>query len=128
MFIRLVVKVKHPESHRLAGVFDAAYGLLDRGQLDIDEEARLELLLEWFNRLLPIPQRFSRSNRRHARQNAVCWFKEDAGSFITQVRLLASLLDRHGVPTEMLRTDRPGYVVYADQYQVVAVPFRDTGA
>jgi hypothetical protein len=41
---------------------------------------------------------------------------------------MAALLERCGIPTEMLRTWRPGYVVYEDAYQVVAVPFRDTRA
>jgi hypothetical protein len=36
------------------------------------------------------------------------------------------LLERHGVRTEVLRTDRPGYVVYEDEYQVAAIPFRGT--
>jgi hypothetical protein len=41
---------------------------------------------------------------------------------------LAAVLEQHGVSVEMLRTSKPGYVVYEDRYQVVAVPFRDTGA
>jgi hypothetical protein len=33
------------------------------------------------------------------------------------------MLERCGILTEMLRTDKPGYVVYEDKYQVAAVPF-----
>src|ERR1051325_6162075 len=33
-----------------------------------------------------------------------------------------------GVPTRMLVTARPGYVVYEDTHQIAAVPFRDADA
>jgi hypothetical protein len=38
-------------------------------------------------------------------------------------RELAAILEAHDIRTEMLTTDRPGYVVYEDDYQVVAEPF-----
>jgi hypothetical protein len=39
---------------------------------------------------------------------------------------LAVLLEHHGIATKKIRTDRPGYVVYEDAFQVAAVPFNDT--
>jgi hypothetical protein len=32
------------------------------------------------------------------------------------------------VAVEMITTERPGFLVYEDEYQVVAEPFADTGA
>ena len=36
------------------------------------------------------------------------------------------ILNDNGLLTEMLNTRRPGYVVYEDDYQIVAYPFADT--
>jgi hypothetical protein len=36
------------------------------------------------------------------------------------------LLERHDVPVRMIKTTRPGYVVYEDNFQIVAVPFADS--
>ena len=41
---------------------------------------------------------------------------------------LVAILNTHGVHTEMLRTEKPGYVVYEDPFQVAAEPFGETGA
>jgi hypothetical protein len=96
--------------------------------MSADEQHGLERILGWFDRQLPIPNRFSRSIRRGSSPKAICWFKDGAARYIRRVRELAALLERHGVWIEMLRTQRPGYLVYEDEYQVAAVPFRDTGA
>lgn len=37
---------------------------------------------------------------------------------------MAAILEEYGVPTRTLTTERPGYVVYEDDFQVVAEPFR----
>ncbi|MFY7916503.1 MAG: hypothetical protein ACOVPA_17750, partial [Rubrivivax sp.] len=56
------------------------------------------------------------------------WFKDTAAEHIRQMRLLADILERHGIQVDMLRTRRPGYVVYEDDHQVAAEPYSDTGA
>jgi hypothetical protein len=128
MFIRLVVPSRDEDCHCLTGVFQAAYRLSDHGRFTDGEQGLFDSLCRWFNVRLPVPARLARSRRPHAHCNAVCWFKPDAGECIRRVRQLAALLDQHGVATEELRTRRPGYVVYEDAYQVVAVPFRSTRA
>jgi hypothetical protein len=52
--------------------------------------------------------------------------KADAAEHAARLRALTVLLQRHGFVTQVLWTRRPGYVVYEDEYQVAAVPFRDT--
>jgi hypothetical protein len=39
---------------------------------------------------------------------------------------MVAILENHGVWIEMLKTARPGYVVYQDEFQVVAEPFSDS--
>jgi hypothetical protein len=43
-----------------------------------------------------------------------------------KMRQLTEVLHRHDHSTKMLATERPGYVVYEDQFQVIAEPFKDT--
>jgi hypothetical protein len=128
MFVRFVVPCKHDDSHRLTGVFQAACLLRGRGLLSHWEEEQYDALCQWFNRHLAIPGKLSRSRRRHACRNAICWFKAEATEYIVRVRAIAALIERCGTRTEMLRTRRPGYVVYEDAHQVAAVPFRHTRA
>ena len=126
MFVRFVIARIDKDSHCLTGVFRAAAWLQEQGTLDAAAEKRIEQFLCWFNQRLPVPNRFARSRRPRAHPNAICWFKTTAREFLDKVRELTALLARHGLPTQTLQTQRPGYVVYEDEYQVVAVPFRDT--
>jgi hypothetical protein len=128
MYIRFVIPSRHEDSHRLTGIFYAAGQLLDSGRLSEDEHEWCDEILDWFNCRLPFPDRFSRSRRRHACGEAVCWFRDNAARYIQKVRELAAMLNRRGNSVEMLWTGRPGYIVYEDSYQVVAVPFRETRA
>jgi hypothetical protein len=107
-------------------VFQAAYWLRDRGLIALVEQERHDRILRWFSNRLPVPTRFARSRRRNAHANAICWFRAEATEHITTVRQLAEMLERHGITTRAIQTTKPGYVVYEDDFQVVAVPFRDT--
>jgi hypothetical protein len=126
MFIRYVVAGRDEDSHRLLGVFHAAHRARHQGLFDEEESRQYEGLRRWFATHLPVPARFSRSRRPHAPGNAVCWLKADAAEHADKLRALAAMLERHGFVTQMLWTRRPGYLVYEDDYQVAAVPFRDT--
>ncbi len=44
------------------------------------------------------------------------------------MHVIAAMLQAHDILTEMIVTDRPGYIVYEDDFQIVAEPFADTGA
>lgn len=126
MFVRFVILDKDEDSHCAAGVFQAAYRLRDEGRLDRGVARQLQCLLDWFNGCLPIPERFSLSRGRQSHRGAICWFKDGAVEHLGKIRELTAILEHHGFPTRRLRTERPGYLVYEDLFQVVAVPFRDT--
>jgi len=128
MFVRFVILERDEESRCLTGVFTAAFDLRDRGLLDANAVGRFEVLRQWFNLRLPVPDRFARSRGRQAHRQAVCWFKADALEHLGKVRELTTLLGRHGLQVRRLRSERPGYVLYEDEFQVAAVPFRDTEA
>ena len=67
-------------------------------------------------------------NANHKQKGALSWFKDSAHAHLQRVRLLVALLESRGVVVEMITTERPGYVVYEDDFQIIAEPFADTSA
>jgi hypothetical protein len=59
------------------------------------------------------------------KNRALSWFKDTAIDHIAQIRELVSILENHGVHVRTLKTRRVGYIVYEDEYQIVAEPFAD---
>ena len=39
---------------------------------------------------------------------------------------MCRILNEHGIRTEMITSARPGYIVFEDEHQVAAVPFKET--
>jgi len=54
------------------------------------------------------------------------WIRASAQEHLNRLRRLAALAEAGGSVIDELRTTRPGYVVYEDAHQVVALPFADT--
>jgi hypothetical protein len=46
---------------------------------------------------------------------------------IGKIREIIAILESYDVSVRMIKTERPGYVVYEDQFQIVAAPFADSG-
>jgi hypothetical protein len=42
------------------------------------------------------------------------------------MRQIAAILERHGHPVTLLSEARVGYLIWEDEFQVVAEPFTDT--
>jgi hypothetical protein len=124
MLIRFVVRQRDSDSQVERGIFHAAEDLWYQGRLTDEGQERVRELLRWFNRHLPVPDRFARSRRPSACKRAISWFKPTAGACLDRMQALAAVLHGHGCEVERLTTDRPGYVVYEDDYQVVAEVFR----
>jgi hypothetical protein len=55
----------------------------------------------------------------------VCWFKASAREHIAKMYEMACIVELNGVWVRMIKTCRPGYIVYEDEYQVVAEPFAE---
>lgn len=73
------------------------------------------------------PSCFSASRYPRAQETALSWVKATANEHVRRLRLLVSLVEQAGhLKIVELRTERPGYVVFEDDHQVVALPFADT--
>ena len=84
MYVRVATTQKHASSHRNAGVFQRAYDLYYSGDLHPSDAGRLEAILRWFERNLPLPDR----SKLHPR--AIFWFKPGAGKTARRIWELAA--------------------------------------
>src|SRR5262245_9283415 len=126
--VRLVTAELDPNSQQPKGILQAAYGLQDRHGLADERRRQLADHLSWFESNLSTPDRFvrTRSKGYYRREPvAISWFKVEAEEHVARATALARLVADEGMAVHTLRTAHPGYVVYEDAHQVVAVPFRD---
>jgi hypothetical protein len=128
MYLRFVVADIDEDSERELGVFHAVGNLRAEGKLYPHEEVQHDAIRQWFNEHLEKPTRFTASKPPNYRKQskAISWFKDSAQEHLARVRELAAILQHHGVSVRMLKANRVGYIVYEDEYQIVAEPFADT--
>lgn len=119
MFIRFIVHEKHVRSNRRLGIFHAMRYLRDDGELTDDELREMDQVITWFANHMDAPDRLSRTK-------AISWFKDSAKEHISNIRKIIAVLKAHDIEVEMVRTDKPGYLVHEDGFQVFAEPFSET--
>ena len=125
-YLRFVVAERVRNTGSRQGVFHAARDLHEAGRLLPHEEEQVTRIRDWFNERLDKPTRFARSqNPNHTR--GLSWFKDTAGEHLQYIRELITILEAHDVHVDMISTERPGYIVYEDDVQIVAEPFTETG-
>ena len=127
--IRFVISHRHLESGAYDGTFRLAYRLRDSSVATLADRSALAAALNWFEEHLPAPARFNRSRskgyyRRHTR--GISWFKDTAVDHLARMHEIRLVLERYGHQVQMLTEARVGYVVYEDEYQIVAEPFSET--
>lgn len=129
MFIRFVVDEKDEESLVPVGVFHALGRLENIGVLHEVESVLAKQHYQWFKDNLKTPTKFTRSKSKapyRKKRKAISWFKDTASEHLRRLRDINAILEQHDVRVRMITTDRPGYIVYEDDFQVAAEPFADT--
>ncbi|WP_291394550.1 hypothetical protein [Acinetobacter sp.] len=126
MFIRFIIHAKDEGSNKRQGLFQAMSDLEESGELYDYEQTYYDEIYDWFRKNLKKPDSFARSSKPHAKNVALSWFKDTADEHISKMYEVTYLLRAHGISVEILSTERPGYVVYEDQFQIVAEPFKET--
>jgi hypothetical protein len=119
-YLRFIVDYPARSEFLPCGLFTAARLLRDDHRLAPHEAAWLAEIYDWFNDELPCPP-FSRGKLP---PDSVCWYRASAKRFIARMWDLAALLIEHGEPMRMVKTRRPGLILYSDEHQVVALPHR----
>ena len=87
----------------------------------------MDALLAWFEDNLAVPPRFnsSKSKGYYRRKTAgVSWLKPTASEHLAKMRALAEVIENNGYEVSQVTTHRPGYVIFEDDHQVIAEPFR----
>jgi hypothetical protein len=127
MYLRFVVTQIDEDSERALGVFHAVRYLRDAGKLHEFEEYQHDMVRWWFNQNLERPKRLTAAKAPFCRKKnrALSWFKDTALEHVSHVREVVAILENHGVHVQTLKAQRVGYIVYEDEYQIVAEPFAD---
>ncbi len=127
MFLRFVRLTSVLGLKEREGFFSAAYDIVRESKADNHSLQRIEDLLGWYRKNLAVPPRFNRSTSKGYSRTAITaglsWFKPTANEHLSKAYELAALLEQHGHVIEILKTSRPGYIIYDDEHQVVAEAF-----
>jgi hypothetical protein len=119
-YIRFVVGRKDEDSNVEQGIFQATAQALEWGLVTGSDAEELHEVRAWFSENLERPNSFGRDKLRLG----ICWFKTEANEHISRIWEMAKILERNGVYIKKIKTDRPGYVIYQDEWQLVAEPFK----
>lgn len=90
-----------------------------------EDERRLRELNEWFKYNLELPSKVWRGKNHNKPPTAISWFKDSAHEHIRNLREISNIIQRYGVIVDFVRTEKPGYILHEDEYQVFAEPFKD---
>jgi hypothetical protein len=101
------------------GIFQIAYRLV-RGDAEDYVQSELRTCLDWFEQHLFGPDRIYRPGKS---RYAISWFRSTATTYIAVARRMVAAVDQADVLVGCRRTLEPGYIVYEDRDQVVAIPF-----
>ena len=112
------------DNQTIDGIFWVAQYMYHNDRISPEEEGRVWQILNWYGKNLEVPGRLSRSSKKSAEKKALSWFKDTASEHLKNMYELLEILDRHGALTDVIKTNRPGYIVYEDENQVVAEPFK----
>ena len=119
-YVRFVIGREDEDSHVEQGIFQAAAHALECHNIIGSDADELNELRAWFSENLEKPLSFGRDRLRRG----ICWFKTDATEHISRIWEMISILERNGIYVKKIRTAKPGYVIYEDEWQLVAEPFR----
>ena len=126
MYLRFEVDEKDEVSGRAKGIFIAMDTLLENGSLYEYEQEIEKEVYAWFKRNLKVPKVQSSKSGYHAKPRSISWFKASAIEHIEKMRQYSQILESHDMSVNQITTERPGNIVYEDEYQIAAIPFNDT--
>ena len=121
MYVRFAVTQTDEDSGYPMGVFMATNELRDSRDTRPELAEHIRTLRRWFHENLPAPG----DSGKDVAKEAISWFKTDAGECIKRIWTLIHVLQDAGYVVKKITSTRPGKIVYEDEYQVAAIPFRD---
>jgi hypothetical protein len=125
MYLRFKTQFINEDDRPNTGIFQAMKFIREHHLTDDEDEALLKELTKWFNDNLEEPNWYSDEKREYGvTAKAVCWFKDSAKVFIQKIHELIVILEKYDLILERVTTQHPGTIVYSDEFQIVAIPFK----
>lgn len=124
MYIRFTVHEISEESGQKLGIFHAIRYLYDDGELTDLEFDLADRLMAWFSKNLGSPLRYLNKQKSKKSVIYISWFKVSSKSHIEKARELASILENKDISVEVLKTNKPGKIVFEDEHQIFARPYK----
>ena len=115
MYVRFIVQTDQKSRTRCSGVIGSYADLKQSGELSEHDQVHGVSIIENLESELPVPP-FDRNNWGQC----VCWFKDSAKDTILDIRELVQILLDYDFQVEMLTEEKPGMIVYEDEFQVVS--------
>ena len=124
MYIRFVVNEKSEESGQKLGILHAVRYMYDDQEFSVIEAESISRVIDWLAENLESPLDHMNKQKLKKSETYISWFKATANIHINEIRVLASILKEKGVAVEALTTDRPGKIVYEDEFQIFSKPYK----
>jgi hypothetical protein len=125
MYLRFTAQFINPYGELQTGVFMALKYLRDDYSLTKEEDIhKLKELTNWFNQNLEKPTRLSNGTSKYNADISLSWFKDSAKEHIKRIQEFIQIAGQYDLVVERVVSKKPGYIVFEDEYQVSAVPFK----
>jgi hypothetical protein len=125
MYLRFTTQFINPYGVSETGIFMALKYLRDHHSLVKDHDInKLKELSGWFNRNLEKPSRLSKGTSKYNAHMSLSWFKDSAKEHIKKIQEFIEIAEKYDIMIERVASKNPGYIVFEDEYQVSAVPFK----
>lgn len=125
MYLRFTTQFTNPFGETETGIFLALRFLRDDYPATQNEDiARLKQISVWFNKHLEKPTRFSNAGNKNPANISLSWFKDSAKEHIRRIQQLIEIFQKYGIFIERISTKNPGYIVYEDEFQISAIPYK----
>lgn len=124
IYLRFIAIEKDERTESNKGLFTIAYSLSRDVTIPDYEQEVIKTLLVWFETNLRRPAKFSRKkNVGNTATKGLSWIKSSSKEVVRKLYELKSAVEHHHIHCKIIKSERPGYIVYEDEHQVVAEPF-----
>lgn len=125
MYLRFTTQFINIDGEAKTGIFMALRYLREDYSLTSDEDIdKLNALTVWFDRNLGAPTRFSKGKSKLNADVSLSWFKDSAKEHIKKIQDLIAIAEKYDIVIDRIASRNPGYIVFEDEYQVSAIPFK----
>jgi hypothetical protein len=124
MYLRFTTKFINQYKETDTGIFNALGYIRDHSLTQDEDSYKLKVLTGWFNAYLEKPTKLSNASNKSPAAISLSWFKDSAKEHIQRIYELIEILEKYDLVVERFISKNPGYIVYEDDFQISAVPFK----